>query len=132
MSSISRADSCRTPLPLVNHAEERDEAVRRDAVVEVGVERLVVFDAAREIDAANAVTREHLLRLVHLDEIDQQIRCQVAARHDHVARQVANPHRLADGGVHLLVGVAARRDAKGRAIDETRETGCGREGANRA
>ena len=33
-------------------------------------------------------------------------------------RQVADPHRLADGGVHVLVGVAARRHAERRAIDE--------------
>ena len=47
--------------------------------------------------------------------------CQVAAGHDHVARQVPNPHRPADSGVHVLVGVATRGHAERCAVDETEE-----------
>jgi hypothetical protein len=106
----------------VDHAEEGNEPVRRDAIVEIGVERLVVFDATRQIDAANAMTREHLLSRIHLDEVNQQVRCEVAARHDHVAREITNPHCLADCSVHTLVSIAPDRHAERCAVDETQKS----------
>ena len=104
--------------PLVNHAKQADQPVCGDAVVEVRVERLVVFHAARQLDAADAMPRQHLLRLIDMNQIDQQIRRQVAARHDHVPRQLADAHRPADGGMHLFVGIAARGYFERRPVDE--------------
>ena len=80
------------------------------------------MSAARELDAANAVPCEHLLGVIHGYEIDEQIRGEIAARDNHVAREVANPHRLADRSVYYLVGVASGGHTKRRAIDQAEES----------
>ena len=99
-----------------------DQPVRRHPIVEVGLEGLVVFDTARQLDAADAMTSQHLLRLIDRNQIDQQVGGKVAARHDHVPRQIADAHRLADGGMDVLVGIAAGSDAERRAVHEAQKT----------
>ena len=62
-----------------------------------------------------------VLHGVQTDEIEQQVRRQIAARRDHVPRELVHSHCLADGQVHLGIGVAIGEHAKWRAVIRAQE-----------
>ena len=59
---------------------------------------------------------EHALHGLDADEVEQEVRREIAARRDHVVRQLADAHHLADRGVHLGVRVPLGGHSKERSV----------------
>ena len=60
---------------------------RRDAVVDPVLERGLVLDSAPKVDPLEPVLLERSLHDLESDEVEQQVRREVAARRDHVRRR---------------------------------------------
>src|SRR5690606_17913461 len=54
--------------------------------------------------------------MVYSYEVNEQIGCQIAAGHDHMARQFPDAERLPPRRVHFRIGIARRGDAIRRSV----------------
>ena len=106
---------------LVNRAEELHEPARRHSIDDAGLEGAFVLDAPAQVDALDADARQHGARVFNANEIQKQVSREVAARRNHVPRQLVEPHRAADVPVNLRVRVACRGDAKRRPVGGAEE-----------
>ena len=88
MSSISRDSSGVNARSSRDQPKQRDQPVGRDAVVDAVLERALVLDAAANVDAVEPELVETALHRLEPDEVEQQVRRQVAARRDHVLREL--------------------------------------------
>ena len=117
---------------LGDQSQQLHETVGGDAIVDPELERALVLDAATNVDAVDAELVETALHRLEPDEIEQQIRREVAARRDHVQREIGDAHHLADRRVHLGVRVAIGEHAKRTSVDRARRSGCARAAASAA
>ena len=83
--------------------------------------RLRIVYAAPQLDPAHAGIAQNALRFVDGDVIEEKIRRQIAARHDHPLRQIGNLRGPANQLVELRVTVRFRIDSKRRAIERAPE-----------
>jgi len=68
------------------------ETARRDTIADAMLEGQFVFHAATQVDAVESKGVELALEDVEPHEIEQQVRREIAARRDHVERQLADAH----------------------------------------
>ena len=76
------------------------------------LERLFVLDTTPHVEPCQAEAVDRALDCIEPDEIEQEVRREVAAHGNHVQSQFAHAHRLADRRVHLRVRIAIREHAK--------------------
>ena len=81
----------------------------------------IVLDSAHEIHAVDAPSARARRAVFDADQVDEQVRRQLAARGVSCRRQVREAHRLADRGMDVAVAVAGRGDAERRAVDRAGE-----------
>ena len=96
--------------------KELHEPIGGHAVVDSMLEGELVLDATRKIDAAEMESFQHLLQVFQPQQIEQQVRRQIAAANDHVSRQLTDAHRLPHRPLHFGVGVALRQHAERAAV----------------
>jgi hypothetical protein len=83
--------------------------------------RRLVLDATPQLDAREVQPLQCSLDRLHADDVQQQIGREVAARDDHVLRQLVHHHHAATGGVHSRVRITVRLDAVRRAVHRAEE-----------
>ena len=101
---------------LADEAEQAHEPAGRDTIVDPVLERELVLDAAPEVEPLEPELLERALHHVETDEVEQQIRCEIAARGDHVLGELGDAQRSPDLAMHLAVGIAVHAHAVGRAV----------------
>src|SRR5690606_781145 len=80
-----------------------------------------VLHAAMELDPRQAEPVDGLTDCVDANDVDEEVRCEIAAGRDHVERELAHGHRPADRRVHDAVGVTSAFHAKRLPVDDAEE-----------
>ena len=91
------------------------------------LERPLVLDSPSNVDAVDSKLIETALHRLEADEVEKQIRRQIAAGRDHVKRELGDAHHLADRGVHLGVCVAIGRGRERERRPPRQKSDCARE-----
>jgi hypothetical protein len=102
-------------------AEELEQPVRGDLVVDAGLERGLVLDAAQDFDAVDLELVEGLLDIVDADDLDEEVGGEVARLGDHPEGELADGEGLAEVAVDVGVGVAGQVEHERLLVDDRGE-----------
>ncbi len=107
--------------PLADQAQHRHQAVGRDAIADAVLERQLVLHAAPQVHAVDPEPVQRALQDVEPDEVEQQVRREVAAGRDHVAGELRHAQRAPDLTMHFGVGIPVHAHPVGRAVVRAEE-----------
>ena len=111
----------RVRLAIGDQAEKLEETIGGDLVVQPGLECSLILHAAQDVDAVDLHLVECLLDGGNADDIDQEIRGQVARLRNHPIGQLADRQRLPEVAVDVRVRVAAEVQHERLLVDDAGE-----------
>jgi hypothetical protein len=102
---------------LADEPQQSDEPARGDPVVDPVLERRLVLDATPQVYALEPELDESALEGLQSDQIEQEVRREIAARGDHVLGELGDAQRPSDLAVDLAVRIAIDANAKWRPVE---------------